>query len=90
MVRLFMSVGAKDNITPRDLVGAIANTANVASSDLGKIDVRDSHSIVEVSPRIADLVIDKVSGVSIRGHRASVRRDTERPKPRAPRSRDRK
>ena len=41
MVRLFVTVGARDNVRPADLVGAIANRAGVASSEIGKVDVRE-------------------------------------------------
>ena len=78
MVRLFMSVGARDNVRPGDLVGAIANEAAVASTDLGRIDIRESHSIVEVAPSAADAVIERVNGLVIRGRRTVVRRDEER------------
>ena len=51
MTRLFISVGSRDNVRPGDLVGAIANQAGVTSASIGKVDVRESHSVVEVSPR---------------------------------------
>lgn len=78
MTRLFISVGSRDNVRPGDLVGAIANQAGVTSASIGKVDVRESHSVVEVSPDIGDLVIEKVTGTEIRGRRAIVRRDEER------------
>jgi ATP-dependent RNA helicase DeaD len=79
MTRLFVSVGSRDNVRPGDLVGAIANEAGVSSSDIGKVDVRESHSIVEVSADIVGAVIEKVTGTEIRGRRVLVRRDEERP-----------
>jgi ATP-dependent RNA helicase DeaD len=78
MARLFLSVGARDNVRPGDLVGAIANEGGVSSSDVGKIDIRESHSIVEVAPDVADTVIERLNGVVIRGRRAIVRRDEDR------------
>jgi ATP-dependent RNA helicase DeaD len=83
MTRLFVNVGSRDNARPGDLMGAIANQAGLNSTDVGKIDIRESHSIVEVAAGVADTVIERVSGTSIRGRRAIVRRDEERP-PRAP------
>ncbi len=79
MVRLFVSVGSRDNVRPGDLVGAIANQGGVTSAEVGKIDVRESHSIVEVASSVADSVIERVTGVSIKGRRAVLRRDEERP-----------
>lgn len=79
MTRLFVNVGARDNARAGDLMGAIANQAGLASADVGKIDVRESHSIVEVAAGVADTVIERVTGTSIRGRRAIVRRDEDRP-----------
>ncbi|HEX3866837.1 MAG TPA: DbpA RNA binding domain-containing protein, partial [Gemmatimonadaceae bacterium] len=87
-VRLFVNLGARDNIRASDLVGAIANTANVSSADLGKVDVRESHSTVDVAPRIADTVVERLTGTSIRGKRAVFRRDEERPPRGRPGGRD--
>lgn len=75
MVRLFVSIGSRDGVRPGDLVGAIANQANVPGSDVGKIEVRESHSVVEVSAAVADSVIERVGGTTIRGRRVIVRRD---------------
>jgi ATP-dependent RNA helicase DeaD len=85
MVRLFVNVGARDSARPGDLVGAITNQGGITSDDVGKIEVRESHSIVEVSPGVADGVIERVTGTTIRGRRAIVRRDEQR----APRDADR-
>jgi ATP-dependent RNA helicase DeaD len=80
MVRLFITVGSRDNVGPGDLVGAIANQANIAGSEVGKVDIRESHSLVEVAAAVADTVIQRVNGTEIRGRRAVVRRDEERSK----------
>jgi ATP-dependent RNA helicase DeaD len=77
MVRLFIGVGSRENVRPSDLVGAIANQGGISSAELGRVDIRDSHSIVEVAAHVAETVIEKVNGVSIKGRRAVVRRDKE-------------
>ena len=86
MTRLFMTVGERDNVRPADLVGAIANQAGLSSSAVGKIEIRQSHSIVEVAADSADAVIDRISGTTIRGRRVVARRDDES---RGPRTSDR-
>ena len=83
MTRLFMTVGERDNVRPADLVGAIANQAGVSSSSVGKIDIRESHSIVEVAADSADTVIERVNGTTIRGRRVVARRDDESRRPRS-------
>jgi ATP-dependent RNA helicase DeaD len=78
MVRLFVNVGERDGVRPGDLVGAITNQGEITSDDVGKVELRESHSIVEVSPGVADGVIERVTGTTIRGRRAIVRRDEQR------------
>jgi ATP-dependent RNA helicase DeaD len=75
MVRLFVTVGSRDGLRPGDLVGAMANEGGVASSEFGKVDIRESHSTIEVSPSVADTLIEKLNGANIKGRRAVVRRD---------------
>jgi ATP-dependent RNA helicase DeaD len=87
MVRLFVSVGSRDGARAGDLVGAMANEGGISSSEIGKVDVRESHSIVEASAAVADALIERLNGTAINGRRAIVRRDegTDRP-PRRERS----
>lgn len=76
--RLYVNVGATDNVRPGDLVGAITNEAGISKSELGRVDVRDRHSTVEVATPVANTVVSKLTGVSIRGRRVIARVDEER------------
>ena len=78
MVSLFASVGAREGVRPADLVGMITSKAGVAGSDVGRIDIRDSHSTIEVASELADQIIDRASGTIVKGRRALLKRD-ERP-----------
>jgi ATP-dependent RNA helicase DeaD len=78
VVSLFASVGARDGVRPADLVGMITSKAGVAGSDVGRIDVRESHSTIEVASELADQIIDRASGTIVKGRRALLKRD-ERP-----------
>lgn len=73
--RLFIPVGERDDVRPGDLVGAITGETDAVGGQIGKIDIRDSYSLVEVESGIADHVIDGLSGATIRGRRVEVRRD---------------
>jgi len=88
MTRLFVTVGERDNVRPADLVGAIANQPGLSSASVGKIDIRQSHTIVEVASDSAESVISRLSGTTIRGRRVVARRDDESRRPPA-RSSDR-
>lgn len=81
-VRLFMSVGHRDEVRPGDLVGAITGEVGVSGDDIGRIDIRDTFSIVEVTKDIAQRVIETMNGITLKGR--SLRVDYDR-KNRGPR-----
>jgi ATP-dependent RNA helicase DeaD len=85
--RLFVAVGEKDGVGPGDLLGAIAGEAGVEGSQVGKIEIRDTFSLVEVNPTVADKIIRRINGTSIRGR--AVRVDHDRGSPRGNRPSDR-
>ena len=84
-VRLFVGVGEKEDIGPGDLLGAISGEAGVEGSQVGKIEIRETFSLVEVVSEAAERVIRGLNGTTIRGR--SVRADYDRggPKGRSPR-----
>lgn len=79
-VRLFVGVGEKDGVGPGDLLGAIAGEAGVEGSQVGKIEIRDTFSLVEVLPPVAEKIIRGLNGTTIRGR--AVRVDHDRGSPR--------
>ena len=72
---LFIKVGEQDGVGPGDLVGAITGESDAVGSQIGKIDIRETYSLVQVDPDVADHVIRELSGSTIRGRKAEVRRD---------------
>lgn len=74
--RLFVGVGERDGVRAGDLMGAIAGEADIPGSSVGKIEIRDTFSIVEVPADVAQKVIDSVNGTTIKGR--SVRVDYDR------------
>ena len=75
-VRLFITVGERDDVTPGDLVGAITGETGVAGETVGRIDIRESHSTVEVASADADAVIRALNGRTLKGR--SLRVDYDR------------
>lgn len=75
-VRLFVGVGEKEEIGPGDLLGAISGEAGVEGSQVGKIEIRETFSLVEVLSGVAEKVIKGLNGTTIRGR--SVRCDYDR------------
>ena len=74
-VRVFVSVGRKDQASAKDLVGALIKEVGLQKGQIGKIDVRETFSLVEVSPDAADQAVRRLPGVSIRGRRVTARPD---------------
>jgi len=73
--RLFVTAGRKDKASAKDLVGALIKEAGLEKGQIGKIDVRDTFSLVEVAPTIAEQAARRLTGVSIRGRRVTARPD---------------
>jgi ATP-dependent RNA helicase DeaD len=74
--RLFVGIGSRDAVRPGDLVGAIAGEAEIPGNSVGKIDIRDSFSIVEVQADVAEKVIQALNGTTMKGR--SIRVDYDR------------
>jgi ATP-dependent RNA helicase DeaD len=75
-VRLFVGGGRRVGLRPGDLVGAITNEAHVPGSVVGAIQINEGFSLVDVSPGVADQVVDALREATIRGRRLQVRRDS--------------
>ena len=73
---LFVSLGSRDGMRVGDLVGAILGETGISSDAVGKIDLRENFSRVEVASGRVDQVISSMNGTTIRGR--SVRVDLDR------------
>ena len=75
MTRVFINAGREAGIRPQDLVGAIANEANIDARAIGAIEIADRFSLVEVAEDVVADVIQKLRGSAVRGRRVNVRRE---------------
>jgi hypothetical protein len=73
--KLFVTVGKKDNASAKDLVGALIKEVGLEKGQIGKIDVRDSFSLVDVAAAVVNQAVQRLSGVTIRGRRVTARPD---------------
>lgn len=71
--RLYFAVGRRDGVRPADLVGAIAGESPASGDQIGRIEIRDTHSLVEIDAPVADQVIKALARTAIRGRPANVR-----------------
>jgi len=77
-VRVFVGVGKKDRASAKDLVGALIREAGIAKGDIGRIEVRETFSLVEVGAAAAEQAVRGLTGTTIRGRRVVARLDRER------------
>jgi ATP-dependent RNA helicase DeaD len=77
MTRLFVGVGRSAGIRPQDLVGAIAGESRLSGREIGAIEIADRFSLVEVPEGAAREVISALRGTTIKGRKATVRRERD-------------
>ncbi|EHR52133.1 DNA/RNA helicase, superfamily II [Saccharomonospora marina XMU15] len=77
MTRLFVGLGRTAGVRPQDLVGAIAGESRLRGRDVGAIEIADRFSLVDVPAGAADDVIAALRGSSIKGRKATVRRERQ-------------
>jgi ATP-dependent RNA helicase DeaD len=78
MTTLFVNLGEKDGVRPQELVAAVTSSAGIPGSQIGKVEVRDTHSLVEIAASMAELVAGKLTGSIVRGRRVQARVDQPR------------
>lgn len=77
-VQLWVGAGLEARVRPADLVGAIANEAEVPGKEIGPIVIYDDYSVVGVPARYLNQILQSMAGASIRGREAALRLATAR------------
>ncbi|MDP9396344.1 MAG: DbpA RNA binding domain-containing protein, partial [Actinomycetota bacterium] len=77
MTRLFVGLGRSAGVRPQDLVGAIAGESPLSGRDIGAIEITERFSLVEVPRAAADDVIAALRSSTIKGRKATVRRERD-------------
>ncbi|MER7420096.1 DEAD/DEAH box helicase [Micromonospora peucetia] len=75
--QVFIGLGRRAGVRPQDLVGAITGETGINGRDIGSIEIADRFSLVEVPQSVADDVIAGLRGSTIKGRKATVRRDRD-------------
>ncbi|HEV8581565.1 MAG TPA: DEAD/DEAH box helicase [Thermoanaerobaculia bacterium] len=73
MVRLFIAAGSRAGVRPGDIVGAIANEADVPGKAIGSIDIYDRFTFVELPAQYRDQVLQRMARATIRGRPVEIR-----------------
>ncbi len=82
--RVWVSLGQRDNATPADLVAVLVKELGVDRGWIGKIELRDSFSLVELPAAEAPRIAERLTGVMIRRRKVTARLDRGAERPRRP------
>jgi hypothetical protein len=77
-VQVFMGIGREAGVTPSDIVGVLANEANVPSDDIGRIELQGRKTFVGLPREVADQLLEGFPSLQIRGK--AVRLSLARPR----------
>jgi ATP-dependent RNA helicase DeaD len=69
-----IEVGKNHNVMPGDIVGAIANEADVEPKNIGHIELCDDHSFIELPVGMPNIVFNSLKKVRVRNHPLSIER----------------
>ena len=72
---MFVNVGRKDRASAKDFVGALTREVGLARTDIGRVELRDAFSLLEIAAPVADQAITGLARTTIRGRRPAARRD---------------
>jgi ATP-dependent RNA helicase DeaD len=78
-----VGVGKSDGATPNDLVAVLTKEVRVAREKIGRIELRDAYSLVELPAQEAERIATALNGVTIRRKRVVARIDRGRVRPAA-------
>lgn len=72
MVRLFINVGRAQRISVKDIISTIAIESDIPARDIGKIDIYDKFTFVEIPEDVAEKVLGAMHRNTIRGYKINV------------------
>ena len=86
-----IEVGREHAVTPSNIVGAIANEANLEAKHIGRIDIFDNYSVLDLPEGMPPEILDHLKSVVVSGQKLRISLDdgtTERkpapPRPKSP------
>jgi ATP-dependent RNA helicase DeaD len=71
--RLHLNVGEEMGIVPIDIVNSIAGETGLPGKVVGKVDVRERHSFVDVAAEHANAILAKLNRAQIKGQKVKIK-----------------
>ncbi len=84
-----VEVGSVHGVKPGNLVGAIANESGLEARDIGRIEIFDTYSLVELTTAIPKRILDHLRTVQVAGRALHIRAGGEMPTQRSTRNKAR-
>jgi ATP-dependent RNA helicase DeaD len=81
IARIYVSVGKKDGATVNDLVAVLTKQVRVDRATIGRVELRETYSLVELPAQEAERIAAALTGATIRRKRISARVDRGPSKP---------
>ncbi|MFC7340813.1 DEAD/DEAH box helicase [Saccharopolyspora griseoalba] len=69
-----VEVGRRNRVTPRALVGALANEGGVPSKHIGHIDIRNEHTLIELPADLPEELLGKLRNTQVAGRGLKISR----------------
>jgi ATP-dependent RNA helicase DeaD len=79
-----IEVGSQHGIKPGNIVGAIANEAGIEGVHIGRVDIREDHSFVDLPEGMPKQIFKELQKVRVAGRELRISRVSEKP-PKPPR-----
>ena len=76
-----IEVGYQHGVKPGNIVGAIANEGGVDSKFIGRIEIYDDYSVLDMPDNLPADVIEHIGGIKVAGQALRISRDGETPAP---------
>ena len=81
MATFRIEVGHTNGVKPGNIVGAIANEANIDSKVIGRIEIYDDYSTLDLPADLPKDLLDYLKTVWVAGQQLNITRDGETPPP---------
>ena len=75
--RYSIAVGHADGVRPAGIVGAITAEGGLQGRDLGRIDIFDNHSIVEIISELTPAAFSRIGAARVSGRELRIKRHYE-------------
>ena len=73
--KVYVGAGKKDGVTANDLVAVLTKELRFDRTQIGRIELRDGYSLIELPAQEAERLAGQLNGVTIRRKRVTARVD---------------